>query len=71
MNALETASVYLEQASSYINKKRPSRIEISEAIDRTKQGLEWLKMADKALEGGVYTIAEEPEQGTPLNFEEA
>lgn len=67
MNALDAALANLAKASTALERQaNPNVKAVDEALTATKDAAKLLKAALDLMEEGIYSVAVEPSQGTPL-----
>lgn len=71
MNALDAAAIILAKSSTALERhSNPTFKDVEEAEAFAEDAHKILKNARELMEEGIYAVAEEPQTGTPLPFED-
>lgn len=70
MKAIDAALEHLTMAATALERhSKPSLKDVQEAESHAKSAHKKLKAAREFIEEGIYEVADEPPQGTPLPLE--
>jgi len=70
MNALDAILLYLNQASTPLERAQPNIADVEVSLEKAKTAVKLLQGAKALLEESIFQVADEPFDGTPLPFEE-
>lgn len=69
MNALSAILLYLNQASTPLERSKPNLADVELSLEKAKTAVKLLQGAKALLEESIFQVADEPSEGTPLPFE--